>query len=122
MEQVKILVVDDDAVVRHSCQRVLEAEGSEVRLVFSADKALEAMAHSAFDLLLVDVKMPGHDGMWLTREVKEQWPEVPIVVMSGYPTPETILDGLELGAARFLAKPFAPDELIEAVRETLGKE
>lgn len=122
MEKARILVVDDDAVVRISCQRVVEAEGSEVVLVSSADRALEALAHSAFDLVLVDVKMPGHDGMWLTHEVKEKWPEMSIVVMSGYPTPETILDGLGSGAACFLAKPFTPDELIEAVREALEKE
>jgi len=93
-----------------------------VCLVSSAEEALEAMAHGTFDLLLVDVKMPEHDGMWLAREVREKWPEVPIVVISGYPTPGTILDGLESGAACFLAKPFAPDELVEAVRETLEKE
>jgi two-component system response regulator HydG len=71
--------------------------------------------------LLIDVKMPERDGMYLMREVKKQWPEVPIVVMSGYPTPETIAEGLKLGAEEFIAKPFTPDELLKIVRQVLQK-
>jgi DNA-binding NtrC family response regulator len=101
MEKIKTLVVDDDQVVLDSCKRVFEAEGIEVYLVPSAKKALEAMEHHDFAILLIDVKMPEQDGMYLMRKVKEKWPEVPIVVMSGYPTPETIANGLQFGAAKF---------------------
>jgi DNA-binding response OmpR family regulator len=118
---VKTLIVDDDPIVLDSCKRVFEAEGFEVCLVPSADKALEVMKNNIFDILLIDVKMPERDGMYLMREVKEQWPEVPIVVMSGYPTPETIADGFQLGAEKFIAKPFTPDELLAIVRQVLHK-
>jgi DNA-binding NtrC family response regulator len=91
---VKTLIVDDDPIVLDSCKRVLEAEGFEVCLVPSADQALEVMKNNTFDILLIDVKMPEQDGMYLMRAVKKQWPEIPIVVMSGYPTPETIAEGL----------------------------
>jgi DNA-binding NtrC family response regulator len=119
MKKVKILVVDDDPIVLDSCRRVFEAEGIEVFLVPSAEKALEAMENNNFAILLVDVKMPEQDGMYLMRKVKEKWPEMPIIVMSGYPTPETIAEGLQLGAAKFIAKPFTPDELLETVRQVL---
>jgi len=119
---VKTLVVDDDPIVLDSCKRVFEAEGFEVCLVPSTDKALEVMKNNIFDILLIDVKMPERDGMYLMREVKKQWPEMPLIVMSGYPTPETIAEGLRLGAAKFIAKPFTPDELFEAVHQVLQEE
>jgi DNA-binding NtrC family response regulator len=116
-----ILVVDDDAIVIKSCKRILEAEGFEVSTVPSADKALELIKNSDFDILLIDVKMPGRDGMYLMREIKKNWPEIPTIVMSGYPTPETITEVLRLGATLFIPKPFKPDELIKSVRQVLKK-
>jgi DNA-binding NtrC family response regulator len=118
----KILVVDDDAIVIKSCKRILEAEGFEVTTVPSADNALEAIRCYDFDLLLIDVKMPRHDGMYLMREVKKSWQDIPTIVMSGYPTPETIAGVLKLGATQFIAKPFKPDELVQVVREVLLKQ
>jgi DNA-binding NtrC family response regulator len=116
---VKILVVDDDAIVIKSCKRILEAEGFEVSTVPGADDALEAIKNYDFDLLLIDVKMPKRDGMYLMREVKKSRPEVPIIIMSGYPTPETIAEVLKLGANLFIPKPFRPDELMKSVRQVL---
>jgi DNA-binding NtrC family response regulator len=117
----KILVVDDDAIVIKSCRRILEAEGFEVTAVPGADEALEKVKYYEFDLLLMDVKMPKHDGIFLMREIKKNWPDIPIIVMSGYPTPETIADVLKLGATQFIPKPFRPDELTKVVRQVLQK-
>ena len=117
----KILVVDDDAIVVKSCKRILEAEGFEVITVPSADDALATVKKYDFDLLLIDVKMPKRDGMYLMREVKKDLPEIPIIVMSGYPTPETVADVLKLGATQFIPKPFRPDELIKSVRQVIQK-
>ncbi len=117
----KILVVDDDAIVIKSCKRILEAEGLEVSTVPSADEALEMIKKYEFDLLLIDVKMPKHDGMFLMREILKVIPEMPIIVMSGYPTPETVSDVLKLGATQFISKPFRPDELIKTIRPVLQK-
>jgi DNA-binding NtrC family response regulator len=113
--------VDDDAIVIKSCRRILEVEGFEVTTVPSADEALEKIKNYDFDLLLIDVKMPKHDGIFLMREIKKNWPDIPIIVMSGYPTPETIADVLKLGAAQFIPKPFKPDELMKSIRQVLQK-
>jgi len=118
----KILIVDDEDIVLESCRAVFELEGFEVMLVSSADKAIEAMKNDIFTLLLIDVKMPKHDGMYLMQKVKEQWPNIPIVVMSGYCTTETIKEAFKMGAASFIAKPFEPDELVKTVRNTMKKE
>ena len=118
----KILIVDDDTVVLDSCKRVLEAEGFEVHLASGAKEALAAIKSGSFGLLFIDVKMPEHDGMWLIKKLKEERAEIPIVIMSGYPIPETIDDGLKLGVANFIAKPFTPDELMCSVQQALKKE
>jgi len=117
----RILVVDDDAIVIKSCRRILEAEGFEVTTVPSADDALEKMKMYDFDLLVMDVKMPKHDGIFLMREIKKNWPDIPIIVMSGYPTPETIADVLKLGATQFIPKPFKPDEFMKSIRQVIQK-
>ena len=120
--KMKILVIDDEPVILNSCRKVLEQDGFDVYLVPSADEALKAMKKEVFDLLLVDVKMPKHDGIYLMQKVKEKWPDVPIIVMSGYPTPDTITDGAKMGADAFIAKPFTPDELLETIRQVIQKE
>ncbi len=117
----KILVVDDDAIVIKSCRRILEAEGFEVTTVPSADEALEKIKAYDFDLVVMDVKMPKHDGIFLMREFKKNWPDIPIIVMSGYPTPETIADVLRLGAIQFIPKPFKPDEFMKSIKEVIKK-
>jgi DNA-binding NtrC family response regulator len=122
MNTMKILVVDDEDIVLESCQAVFELEGFEPVLVPSADKALEAMKNENFALLLIDVKMPKRDGMYLMEKIKEQWPDIPMIVMSGYYTAETINDAIKMGAVTFIAKPFEPDELVETVRQAIEKE
>jgi DNA-binding NtrC family response regulator len=117
-----ILIVDDERIVLDSCKRVLEADGYSVTLATSADKALEAICAEAFSLILMDIKMPGRDGMSLMREVKEKWPDVPVIIMSGYATNETVIQVAKTDAASFIAKPFTPDELAEAIRKVLAKE
>lgn len=115
----KVLVVDDEPIVLKSCRMVLEAEGFEVMMAGSAQEALAAIEVHAPGLLLVDVKMPVLDGMYLMRQVRERRPGMPIIVMSGYSTRDTIREALELGAATFIAKPFTPDELSDTVRSVL---
>ncbi len=111
----KILVVDDDTIVTMSCRRILKAEGWVVTTVRGAEEALEEIRRHKFDLLLIDVKMPKHDGLFLVREIRKEFAEIPIIVMSGYPTAETIADAMKTGATHFIPKPFKPDELIPLI-------
>jgi DNA-binding NtrC family response regulator len=117
-----ILIVDDERIVLDSCKRVLEADGYSVTLVTSSDEALKAMSAETFSLVLIDIKMPERDGMSLMREVKEKWPDIPVIIMSGYATNETVTQVSKTDAASFIAKPFTPDELAEAIRKVSEKE
>ncbi|MBN2325434.1 MAG: response regulator [Spirochaetes bacterium] len=126
MRNSKILVVDDDKIVLESCKRILEDEGYKVILVESAEGAIDLLEMEYVDLLIMDMKMPTHDGMYLFEQIKRKWPldiwpELPVIVMSGYPTPKTIKDGLNRGAADFIPKPFTPDELISSVNKALKR-
>ena len=112
----RVLVVDDEPIVLKSCRVVLEAEDWEVVCASSVAQALSFLEDITPDLLLIDVKMPVHDGMYLMRRVREKRPEIPIIVMSGYATAETIKEAEGLGAAIFLPKPFTPDELADTLR------
>ena len=117
----KILVVDDERIVLESCRRVL-GDRFALHLAKSAYEALEAMSREVFSLILLDIKMPGKDGMTLMREVKDKWPNIPVIIMSGYVTNETLEEVAKIEAATFLAKPFTPDELVQAVDQVLTKE
>mgnify|MGYP001056447604 CR=1 FL=1 len=108
----KILVVDDDAMVLESCRRVLAAAGCRVVTAPHAAAALAHLAQEPFDRLLTDVKMPGEDGLDLLARVRRDWPGLPVVVMTGFLTPETEAAGRGGGAAGVLAKPFTPEELL----------
>jgi DNA-binding NtrC family response regulator len=120
----KILVVDDEGIVLSSCRRILEAEGHQVIMAASVDEALAVLddRHALPSLLLVDVKMPVHDGMYLMHKVKAKYTDLPVIVMSGYPTEETVRTAGHFGAATFIAKPFTPQELIDTVNEVARKE
>ena len=119
-----ILVVDDEGIVRDSCRKILESEGFVVSVIPSVDEALGIIEAQTgpLPLLLIDVKMPVHDGMYLMQKINEKGLDLKIIVMSGYPTEETIKQAELLGAATFIAKPFTPEELLRTVLSVAGKE
>jgi len=119
----KILIVDDEKIVLDSCRRILESGGFEVRLAASYAQALEILNRCGPPaLLLIDLKMPGLDGIDLMRAVRKAWESIPIILMSGYCTPETIAQAAMMGAATFIAKPFTPDELVEKINRVMEGE
>ena len=118
----KVLIVDDDAIVVQSCIRILELEGIKASSADSVEmgaKLLSAEGSSAsFDLILTDARMPGQDGFEMIRQAREIQPAVPIIMMTGDLTTSTMERGRCYGADNYIAKPFTPDELINAVRKT----
>jgi DNA-binding NtrC family response regulator len=119
---VKALVVDDDPIVLESCRRILESDGWAVTAAGGVSEALAAMAVREFDLLVLDLKMPERDGLQMMAHLKERSVPVPVIVMSGYATSDTILASLEGGAFAFVSKPFTPDELLASVSFVVGED
>ena len=113
-EKSKILVVDDDEVVRLSHLRSLAGANCDVKAVWDGTEALRAMTEHSFDVVLLDLRMPGLDGMAVLRTIKEKWPESEVVIITGYPSIETAKEAVRLGAYDYLAKPVGPAAVINA--------
>lgn len=112
-EKPKILVVDDELVVIRSAQRVLQTEGYEIEGALGGRDAILKMEQNAYDLVFTDLKMPEVDGITLIRWVKKMRPQTGIVIITGYPSQETIREALELGIIDYVPKPFTPSVLID---------
>jgi len=116
-----ILVVDDEKIIRDGCERILLKEGWQVKTASSGAEGLEHLKASPFDLLLLDLKMPGLSGMEMLQQVKELYPEVIVIVITGYATVESAVAAMKAGAYDFISKPFLPDQLRIVVRRALEK-
>jgi len=111
-ENTKILVVDDEEIVRLSHIRTLASTHCRVEVVPDGKEALRVMEQRPADVVLLDLRMPGMDGMAVLKTIKERWPETEVVIITGYPTIETAKEAVRLGAYDFLAKPIGPDDVI----------
>ena len=113
-EKTKVLVVDDDETVRRSYLRSLSGAFRNVEAAEDGHEALQAMENERFDVVLLDLRMPGSDGISVLRTIKQRWPESEVVVITGYPTIETAKEAVRLGAYDYLAKPVGPADVIHA--------
>jgi DNA-binding NtrC family response regulator len=109
-----ILVIDDEEVVRHSYLRTLSSAHCNVRAVSGGKDALHLMAEQVFDVVLLDLSMPGMDGITVLKAIKGSWPESEVIIVTGYPEIESAKAAVALGAYGYLAKPVGPDEVINA--------
>jgi len=125
MAEPKILVVDDELVVIKSAERVLKSEGYNVEGALGGREAIMKIGQESYDLVFTDLKMPEVDGITLIRWIKKTKPSVGIVIITGYPSQDTIKEALELGIIDYVPKPFTPSVLLDvterAVEWTRGK-
>ncbi|MDA8241675.1 MAG: NAD(P)H-dependent oxidoreductase subunit E [Nitrospiraceae bacterium] len=125
MAEPKILIVDDELIVIKSAERVLKSEGYSVEGALGGREAILKMGQNSFDLVFTDLKMPEVDGITLIRWIKKTKPDVGIVIITGYPSQDTIKEALELGIIDYVPKPFTPSVLLDvterAVEWTKGK-
>jgi two-component system, NtrC family, response regulator HydG len=115
-----LLVVDDEMIVRDSLGKWFLEEGYDVSTAESAQEALAKMATQRFDLALVDIKMPGTDGVELQRRMHEIDPEMIVIIMTGYASVETAVTALKNGAYDYVSKPFDPDDIAHTIHNALA--
>ncbi len=111
----RLLIVDDDRVFRITTAALLEAEGHEVTQASDAQEAVDALARDRFDLVLLDLRMPGLDGISLVEVLRTRGEGVPILMISGFATVDAAVKALHTGADDFLTKPVEPDVLLGRV-------
>jgi len=117
----RVLVVDDEQHVRVTLREVLSREGYEVLTASSGQEALQVMGDMAVDLVMVDLKMEGMDGLTLMEQIKQWWPTTVLIILTGYGTLESALKALRYGAHDYLLKPSGPEDIKRSVREGLEK-
>ena len=118
MDKVHILVVDDDLAISKLLSTNLRARGYEVTVAMDGKQALDSVEQEFFDLIILDIMMPGLDGVEVCRRVRE-WSRIPIIILSARGDEKDKVKCLELGADDYLTKPFGIAELIARIKTAL---
>lgn len=117
----QVLIVDDEDVVRRSYAAALDGAECEAQMASDGTEALRAMEHDDFDVVLLDLRMPGPDGLSVLATMKRRWPEREVVIITGYPSVESAKEAVRLGASDYLAKPVGPDEIVGVTRAAVTR-
>jgi CheY-like chemotaxis protein len=115
-----ILVVEDEVIMRESLRDWLTDEGYAVETAEHGEEALKAIGKQDFSLLILDVRLPGKNGLEVLREAKAQRPKINGIIITAYPSEETAVEAMKLGAVDYLTKPFSLDALEKLIQQTLG--
>jgi FixJ family two-component response regulator/glycine cleavage system H lipoate-binding protein len=120
-EDKPILVIDDEEIVLVSIRKILTGEGYRVETVTSPLEGLDLLKKTSCGMVITDLKMPEMTGLELIEEIKNEFPALPILMITGYATVKTAIQALRMGAIDYFAKPFRRQELIGAVHRALRK-
>ena len=121
MQQRSILVVDDELLIRDLLYDFFREQGWDISIAESGEKALDILRSKDVDLLLTDLKMPNMDGLALTTEVKRSHPDIPVVIMTGFPSVDSAVTALRQKVADYIIKPFNINELYKTVKEKIDE-
>ncbi len=118
----RILVVDDDPLIRRELGALFAAHAYAVDVAADVDEALAKLADHDFALAVVDLRMPGRDGITLTVEIRDRWPEVDVIMITGHGSIKDAVAAMSQGACDFITKPFQPAELLKATQKALERQ
>ncbi len=116
---INILIADDHAIVRKGLKQILSEtpDMSVAAEASSGEEALEKIAHNNFDMILLDISLPGKNGLDVLRQIKREKPKLPVVILSVYTEEQYAMSAFKAGASGYLTKESAPEELISALRK-----
>ncbi len=114
-DKIKILILDDEPIVAKRLKPALEKKGYILETFTQSSAAFKRIQEERFDIVITDLKMDGMSGMEFLVEVKKQWPQTEVIVITGFATMETAKESFKKGVFDFLAKPFKLGEIIEIV-------
>ncbi len=117
----KVLVVDDEEIVRLSHMRTLAGQSCNVEAARGAEESLEKMQKEPADVVLLDLRMPGMEGLAALKTIKERWPETQVVIITGYPSVYTAREAVRLGAFDYLVKPVEPDKVLAVANAAMAQ-
>jgi two-component system response regulator AtoC len=117
----RILIVDDDPLIRGQLEGLYRAHGYDVEAAATVDAALEKLNGAEFTIAVVDLKIPGSDGVTLTKEIRERWPTVDVIMITGYGSIKGAVEAMRQGAYDYITKPFEPDDILLATQKVLER-
>src|ERR1700684_1187393 len=115
-----VLIIDDEAEIRESLQTLLEMEGFEVETAVSGEDGISQMGDRPFDLVLLDLTLPGRNGMEILSEIRSHDSRLPVIMITAYGTVENAVRAMQSGAANFVQKPWDNEKLLADVRAAVG--
>ena len=121
MKMAHILVIDDEKAIRNTLKEILEYEKHRVSLAANGLEGLELLKKEQFDALLLDIKMEGMDGMEVLEQVAKEWPDLPVIMISGHGTVDTAVKAIKMGAFDFIEKPLDLNRLLITLRNAMDK-
>jgi DNA-binding NtrC family response regulator len=121
MEKIKIMLVDDEERFLETTKKLLERKGYQVATALSGSEALDKLQKENIQVVILDVKMPGMDGMATLKAIKNRHPLVEVIMLTGHATVESAVEGLKSGAADYLVKPTNIEDLIRKAEEAYAK-
>jgi DNA-binding NtrC family response regulator len=117
MKRPRVLLVDDEVAFANNLLKLLSKRGYDVVVVYDGADAVTRVGEKEFDVIILDMKMPGMDGIATLKEIKKKVPAVEVVILTGHGSIESGIEGMQLGAFDFLMKPVSIDDLQEKVGE-----
>jgi DNA-binding NtrC family response regulator len=117
----EILVIDDEVVVGNSIRKILKPRGYHVEHAETPHAAMEVLSERPVDMILLDIRIPGVKGLDLLKSIREEYPTIPVIMITGYATVETAVESIKLGATEYVPKPFTPDEIHQAVKRSFKR-
>ncbi len=121
MESLRALFVDDETEYLQTAIKRMKKRGMDVTGVSSGSEALAILSEQAMDVVVMDMRMPGMDGIQALREIKQRYPLVEVIMLTGHASMEAAIQGMELGAFDYLMKPIDIDELIYKIQDAFQK-
>ncbi|MEW9124779.1 MAG: response regulator [Thermotaleaceae bacterium] len=118
----KILIVDDEKNIRLTLKHCLSEQGYQIDMAVNGEEALSKLSELTFDLVLLDIKMPGLTGMQVLEKLRHKGNKVDVIMMTAYGTIEKAVEAMKLGAIDFISKPFTPDEIRMIVKDVLNRQ
>jgi DNA-binding response OmpR family regulator len=119
-EMKSVLIVEDETIMRESLRDWLKDEGYEVETAEEGEEALQRIGKEKFGIAVLDLRLPGKDGLEVLKEAKAQDPKLEGIIITAYPSVETAVEAMKIGAVDYIVKPFTPDALEKSIQAVLG--
>ncbi len=117
-----VLVIDDEPGLRYTLSRLLQTAGCQVTAIADGQEALKKIGTTSFDLVYLDIHLPGVNGLQVLREIRKQTPHLPVILLTGHATLQSALEAIRLGATDYLLKPIDPEVLVARTRVILQEQ